>query len=81
MVFKIRADLFEKTLMLGKIEGSRRRGWQRMPWLNSITDLMDMNLSKLRDLVKDRKPGMLQSVESQRVGHNWASEQQQSDGH
>ena len=40
--------------MLGKIEGRRRRGWQRMRWLNSITDSMDMNLSKLREIVKDR---------------------------
>ena len=64
------ADKSEVRGTTDKSEGSRRRGWQRMPWLNSITDLMDMNLSKLRDLVKDRKPGMLQSVESQRVGHN-----------
>ena len=48
------ADSFEKTLMLGKIEGKRRRGWQRMRWLDSITDPMDMNLSKLREIVEDR---------------------------
>ena len=51
----LRNDSLEKTLMLGKIEGGRRRGWQRMRWLDGIADLMDMGLSKCQELVMDRE--------------------------
>ena len=68
-----RADSFEKTLMLGKIEGRRRRGQQRIRWLDGITDLMDMGLSGLQGLVIGR-PGMLWFMGSLRVRHDWASE-------
>ena len=69
-----RANSFEKTLVLGKIEGRRRRGWQRRRWLNGIIDTMDMILGKLWETVKDRKPGMLQSMGFQRTGHsNWTT--------
>ena len=65
-----RVDSLEKTLMLGKIEGKRRRGQQRVRWLDGIIDSMDMSLSKLRELVTDREPGVPQSMGSQRVGHD-----------
>ena len=49
------ANSLEKSLMLGKIEGSKRRGWQRMSWLDGITDAMDMNTGKLQEMVRDRE--------------------------
>ena len=64
-----RTDSLEKTLMLGKIEGGRREQ-QRIRWLEGITDMMDMSLSRLRELVWTGKPGVLQSMGSQRVGHD-----------
>ena len=71
-----RANSLENPLMLGKIENRRRRGRQRTRRLDGITDCIDMSLSELQEIVKDRKAGMQQFIESQRMGHEWATEQQ-----
>ena len=69
-----RTDSLENILMLGKIEDGRRKGWQRMRWLDGITDAMDMSLSGSKSWWWTGKAGVLQSMGSQRVGYNWATE-------
>ena len=72
-----RDDSLEKILMLGKIEGRRKRGWQRIRWLHGITDSMDMSLSKIQEIVKDSKAWQCCSPGGYRVQNDWATEQQQ----
>ena len=71
------ANSLEKTLMLGKIEGRRRRGQKRMKWLNSVTDSIDLNLSKLPETMKDRGVWCVAVRGVIRVGHDLGAEQQQ----
>ena len=67
----------EKFLILGKIEGRKRKGCQRIRWLDGITNGVTMNLGKLQETERDREAGVLQSTESQRVRRDWVAEQEQ----
>ena len=69
-----RTDSFEKTVMLGKVKGRKRRSQQRMRWLDDIIDWMDMHLASFQRVWWTGKPGVLQSAGSQRVGHGWETE-------
>ena len=69
-----KADSLEKTLILGKIEGRRRRGWQRVRWLDGITDSMNISFGRLRQLWWIGRPGMLRFMGLQRVRHDWVTE-------
>ena len=70
-----KSRLIGKDLDIGKVEGKRKKGWQRMRWLDSITDSIDMSVSKLQEIVKDREPGMLQSTGSKNQTQlsNWTA--------
>ena len=71
------ADSLEKSLTLGKIEGRRRRGCLRIRWLDGITDTMDMNLGKVREMVREERSGVLQSMGLQGVRYHWVTELQE----
>ena len=75
-----RTDSLEKTLMLGKTEGGRRRGWQRIRWLDGPTDSTDMSLNKFQELVMDREAWHAAIHGVARVGHDWATELNWTDG-
>ena len=74
----MQTDSLEKSLMLGKTEGRRRRRLQRVMWLDATTNAMDMNLGKLWEMVREGRPGVPQSMRSQRVGHDWETEEQEN---